>query len=116
MDEQEDADRRFEDIAARYLDDPNVDQGTGFGSTTGLRVGKKIFAMLMRDQLVVKLPRARVDELVAAGTTTRLDTGRGRPMKQWAVHPFERSAEWEGLVAEAFAFVAGRPPSRWSSS
>jgi hypothetical protein len=32
----------FEGIAARLLTDPAVSQGTGFGSSPGLRVGTKI--------------------------------------------------------------------------
>jgi len=42
----------------------------GFGSSGQLRIGGKIFAMLVRGRLVVKLPRQRVDGLIAAGDTT----------------------------------------------
>lgn len=51
----------YEQLAARLLAQPHVEQGTGFGRVPGLRTGKKIFAMLCRDELVVKLPRERVD-------------------------------------------------------
>jgi hypothetical protein len=50
------AEQPFERLAARFLADPTVDQGTGFGSNPGLRVGSKIFAMLRNSDLVVKLP------------------------------------------------------------
>ena len=39
---------------------------TGFGSSA-LKVNNKIFAMLVGGKLVVKLPRQRVDALIAAG-------------------------------------------------
>lgn len=58
----------FRKIRHRFLADPDVSQGTGFGTTPGLRVGTEIFAMLGRDgELVVKLPKGRVDRLVASG-------------------------------------------------
>ena len=41
-----------------------------FGSTS-LKTDGKIFAMLVKDRLVVKLDRRRVDELVEAGTGKR---------------------------------------------
>jgi len=85
-----------------------VTRGTGFGSTTGLRVGGRIFAMLMNAELVVKLPKARVDELVATGTGTRLGSGRGRPLKEWVTVPVVHCADWQGLTDDALAFVDGR--------
>jgi TfoX/Sxy family transcriptional regulator of competence genes len=47
-----------------------------FGSS-GLKVGGKVFAMSVKNELVVKLPRERVDELVAAGAGSRFDPGHG---------------------------------------
>jgi hypothetical protein len=97
----------FEGIAARLLTDPAISRGTGFGSTPGLRVGGKIFAMLVRGDLVVKLPRQRVDELVAAGAAERFDPRHdGRLMKEWAVVTPRHAADWDGLADEALAFVS----------
>ena len=53
-----------------------------FGSTS-LKTNGKIFAMLVKDRLVVKLDRRRVDALVASGAGTRFDPGHGRLMKEW---------------------------------
>jgi TfoX/Sxy family transcriptional regulator of competence genes len=92
-------------IARDQLAKRGVTSGTGFGTNEGLRVSGKIFAMLVRGELVVKLPRDRVDELVDAGAARRFDAGKGRPMKEWASVPASASRRWRGLVEEARTFV-----------
>jgi hypothetical protein len=99
--------QRFEQLSGSFLSDPEVTQGTGFGSAPGLRVGGKIFAMCVKDELVVKLPKQRVDELVAARAATQFDPGHGRLMKEWASVP-ESSEDWERLAGEALRFVGKR--------
>ncbi len=97
---------RFQRLAARLLEEPLVEQGSGFGAVPGLRVGRKIFAMLCRGELVVKLPRTRVDQLVVAGAAARFDARRdGRLMKEWATIPVEHGDEWDRLADEALEFV-----------
>ena len=96
---------RFGRLAQRFVDDPAVTHGTGFGSNPGLRVGGRIFAMLVRDQLVVKVPRTRVDELVASGQGARFEPGTGKVMTEWASVPPGSSADWDALATEAFDFV-----------
>jgi hypothetical protein len=98
------AEQRFEQLAVRFLADPKVTEGTGFGSSPGLRTTGKIFAMLVNSELVVKLPKARVDQLVASGTGGRFDPGHGRLMKEWATVALD-SESWERLAAEALQFV-----------
>jgi TfoX/Sxy family transcriptional regulator of competence genes len=95
----------WEPIARDQRAKRGVTGGTGFGTNEGLRVSGKIFAMLVRGDLVVKLPRGRVDELVEAGAARRFDAGKGRPMKEWASVPASASRRWKGLVEEARTFV-----------
>jgi hypothetical protein len=83
-----------------------VDEGKGFGSTGQLKVDGKIFAMLVRGELVLKLPGDRVQSLVDAGDGARFDAGKGRPMREWlALSPTSRQP-WLALAEEAMAFVA----------
>jgi hypothetical protein len=64
--------------------------------------------MLSRGQLVVKLPKRRVDQLVDAGAGERFDANKGRPMKEWLRVATGREADWDGLAAEALAFAEAR--------
>jgi hypothetical protein len=98
----------WDPIAKTQLAARGVTAGTGFGKAEGLRISGKIFAMLVGDELVVKLPKERVDELVDAGVAKRFDAGKGRPMKEWASIAPSASRRWRGLVDEARAFVGGR--------
>ena len=95
----------FAPIVEALARDPEITEGRMFGSP-GLKVGGKVFAMLVKGALVVKLPKARVDALVASGTGAHFDPGHGRLMKEWvAVGPSVRSM-WLGLAKEAKDFVA----------
>jgi hypothetical protein len=82
--------------------------GKGFGSSGQLKVNNRIFAMLVRDELVVKLPKDRVDGLIKARHGRRFDPRRdGRLMKEWLVLPNSSSADWMDLTKEALKFVRG---------
>ena len=110
--EDEDSGERFDELTARFLADPAVSVGTGFGTTPGLRVRGKIFAMLAKGELVVKLPRARVDQIVTSGGGARFDPGHGRLMKEWVTNSPRPGADWAEFAAEALAFVDGRSGDR----
>jgi TfoX/Sxy family transcriptional regulator of competence genes len=78
-----------------------------FGSN-GLRINNKIFVMLVRDHLVVKLPRQSVDALIVSGDGEQFDPGHGRLMKEWLVlNPTSRQ-EWLPLAQKAMKFVASQ--------
>lgn len=76
-------------------------------ASLGLKVGGKIFAMLVRGDLVVKLPRERVTELVDSGLGQQFDPRRdGRLMKEWVVIAGD-DPPWVEVAREGHAFVAG---------
>jgi hypothetical protein len=79
---------------------------TGFGSGA-LTVKGHIFAMLSsRGEFVVKLPRERVDELVARRLGTPFDAGRGRPMKEWLVVGPRSGLSSAEIAEEARSFAS----------
>jgi hypothetical protein len=80
--------------------------GSGFGSNA-IKINKSIFVMLVNDRLVVKLPAARVAELIAARDGVPFDAGKGKPMKEW-VGLIVDDAAVRQLVAEAMTFVGRR--------
>lgn len=99
---------RFEDLVIAFAMEPHVtppEGSRGFGSHA-LRVRGKIFAMVVRGHLVVKLPRTRVDALVDAGDGIRFDANKGKPMKEWLSLDAASTIDWELLAREALAFVA----------
>lgn len=77
-----------------------------FGSTS-LRVDGKIFAMIAaRGRFVVKLPAARVDELIRSGDGEHFDRAGERWMSEWVAMTPGTERQWAGLAGEALTFVA----------
>ena len=95
----------FDATVERFSSDPRVTGGTGFGSSPGRRVDGRIFAMLVRGELVVKLPRGRVNELVGSGAASWFDAGKARPLREWASIGTAHAGTWPDVVAEAYEFV-----------
>jgi hypothetical protein len=107
------AEERFASIAEMELLTRDVTGGTGFGRSQGLRISGKIFAMLVNGELVVKLPKARVEELSTSRVGHPFDPGHGRLMKEWLAVPTKAGRRWPALVEEAREFVRpGRNPRR----
>ena len=100
------ADERFASVAQAHLADARVSEGRMFGSR-GLKIAGKVFAMLVKDELVVKLPADRVDAIVAARTGRRFDPGHGRPAKEWVALEPGTQLDWLELAEDAREYVRG---------
>jgi len=92
---------RLEQVTVELRERPDVAVGRLFGSE-GYSVRGKLFAFVASDgRLVVKLPEARIEEL-------RLDNMvmRGRPMREWAVVPYDEGVErWASITVDAHAVL-----------
>jgi hypothetical protein len=94
----------FSKVVSIFAEQRDVKFGKMFGSSSVLNVDGKIFAMCRKGELVVKLPKERVDELVRARKGTRFEPGHGRIMKEWVVIPAKKE-DWQKLSKEAYGFV-----------
>lgn len=87
---------------------PSADSGprSKFGSR-GLKLNGRIFAMLSPEKrLIVKLPRLRVEALVASGDGVHYDPRHdGRLMKEWLVLKPSSKIKWLDLATEAMMFA-----------
>ena len=81
--------------------------GRGFGSSA-LKYRGKIFAMLVRGHLVVKLAKGRVAELVAAGEGRHFDANKGTPMKEWFTLDEPSDLSWSELAREGLAHARNK--------
>jgi hypothetical protein len=97
----------FAPVVAAFKRDRGVALGKMFSSKAVLNANGKIFAMFVKGDLVVKLPKDRVGALVAAGVGRPFDPGHGRLMKEW-ISIADRAAPWVALAREARAYVGGR--------
>jgi hypothetical protein len=98
------AEAAFAALQERFLAEPDVTSGTGFGSAPGLRADGKIFAMLPHGELVVKLPADQCAAMIAAGQGRQFVVGR-RTMREWLVVEGIDSETWAELAADALAYV-----------
>jgi hypothetical protein len=98
---------RFHDLTEPLLARPDITRCTMMGLPC-VRVRGAFFASCERrtGNLLVKLPAARVDELVSAGGAHPFAPA-GRRFREWAAIPADRSRTWRGLLDEALAFVDG---------
>ena len=92
---------------ADIIQSSDLPRSKRFGSSE-LRINNKIFAILVKGQLVVKLPRQRVDALITSGDGERFDPGHGRLMKEWLTLATTSELEWLPLAREAMEFVASK--------
>jgi hypothetical protein len=102
---------RFAAVIAGLGDNPDVSypsdgaRATTMFGASALKIRNRIFAMLVGGRIVVKLPRQRVDALIASGGGERFDPGHGRLMKEWVAVEPTAEEDWMCLAREAMAYV-----------
>jgi len=95
----------FAAVAAHHGETWVPSDSSKFGANA-LRVNGKIYAALTRKhRLPLKLPPARVAELLAAGHAEPMESG-GRVMNGWITLAADDADQWIALANEALKFVA----------
>lgn len=99
------AEKLFASIAEELLSRSAITTARMFGSTC-LKVSGKVFAVVYKGRLVLKLPADRVEGLVKSGHAIYFDPGHGRTSKEWVSVPPHSKDAWLKLATEAHEFVA----------
>jgi TfoX/Sxy family transcriptional regulator of competence genes len=103
--DREAATSSFERLAAIQSARGDVERRRMFGHD-GLTIGGRFFAFLDQDRLLLKLPQAKMDALLAEGHATSA-VSVSPTMTKWVAIPYaSRAADWEALMDEARQFVS----------
>ena len=99
-------DELFWDVAEPMIGSGKIVEGELMRSRC-VRVGKEFLAMpeYRTGDLVVKLPRERVDELIAGGDGLAFAPAK-KVFREWVQVPARDAALWQGLLDEGYEFVS----------
>lgn len=99
----------FDDLVDSFIGRDGVEApngaGRGFGAQA-LKAQGRIFAMCPRESLILKLPAARVAQLIGEGAGAPFDAGKGRPMREWLTVTGDDPQTWLRLAEEAYVFAS----------
>ncbi|MDP3967418.1 MAG: hypothetical protein Q8Q02_03995 [Nocardioides sp.] len=99
----------FDQLVELFTREDDVDPpGESPGPWDGLALSTagRVFAVLVSDQLVVRLTEERVEALVAAGGALPF-TDADQTVPGWAALPLEQNATWEEHAREALELARG---------
>ena len=99
-------DELFWDLAGEYIAAGRAEEGE-LRRSRCLRVAGEFMAMAeyRTGDLVVKLPRDRVDELIADGAGLAFSPAK-KVFREWVQVPGRDESAWRALLDEAQAFVS----------
>ena len=90
------------------FEDPRVEEGTIMGGRCARVAGEFLGLVDFKGSgMVIKLPRRRVDELIADGVG-RPFAPAGKVLREWVALPNPDKAQWAAMLREAKEFVAPR--------
>jgi hypothetical protein len=99
----------FDELAADHLGRPGVTIGPAMRNE-GLKVDGKLYAMVVRGRLVVKLPATQAAEMTDAGDAIPFEPRPGRLMREWVMVDPPASSDvggWRRLIEDAGEYVTG---------
>lgn len=96
----------FDRVSRKLLDEHPGDEPGLMLHAPGLKTAGSFYAFATGDDLVVKLPAARVAALIATGVGRPCEPRPGRPMRQWICLAPPDEASCTAYLLEAREFVA----------
>jgi TfoX/Sxy family transcriptional regulator of competence genes len=99
------ADPEFSHIVSHYADVKGIVISKMFGSTA-LKFKNKVFVMVVKGDLVVKIPKSDVERLVSEGVGKHFDPGHGKLMKEWVTIGPKHKDLWLEISKQAKDFVS----------
>lgn len=97
--ENKNADQAYAKLAGHFLKNAAVTQSDKFGK--GLRLDGKVFAMLVKGELVVKLSEDDVSTLLRQKKGKPFKHGQ-KVMKEWLAIEADKTAGWLQFAKKAF--------------
>lgn len=99
------AEKAFESLAKAQLARAGITSARMFGSTA-LKVGGKVFAVLYKGRLVLKLSEEEVATIVRAKEGVLFDPGHGRTSPTWVSLDPATIKKWPTWTDRAKAYVS----------
>lgn len=96
----------YKELRTHFREVPGVAVAEGRGAQ-GLKLGKKMFAMFYKGELLLKLPPERVEALISSGRAKPHDPGTGTVMRDRALVPESEREQWFELCQEALRHARG---------
>jgi hypothetical protein len=97
----------FAEVISHFSSVEAVTVNAGRGSQ-GLKLGRKMFVMFYKGELLAQIAPDRVAELIAAGQGKSFDPGTGKPMKDRVLVPVSLKNIWIGLCEESLRYAQSR--------
>ena len=97
----------YDEVKEHFASVEGVVVNAGRGAQ-GLKLGKKMFAMFHKGQLLVLLSPERVTEVVASGEALPHDPGTGKPMKDRVLVPDTKKESWISFCEESRRYLASK--------
>lgn len=96
----------FNQIAETLAPEAGIVKGQLFGKPC-LKTANKAFSCFFQDEMVFKLGKEEVNQLLSTYPGAQLfdPSGKKRPMKDWLQVPAAFEADWLPLARQALAFV-----------
>jgi hypothetical protein len=106
---RDDQHRRFWEVAEPFIADGRLVEGTMMGHQCLRAASNDGFVATVEGRtgnLVVKLPRRRVSELIDAGAGESFAPA-GKVFREWVAVPGGDDAGWSSMLEESLRFVEG---------